>query len=483
GSATRKPVGMASVELVFDNTGSDRGGPYAAYDTISIKRQVSRDGQSVYMLNGSRCRRKDITDIFLGTGLGTRSYAIIEQGTISRLVEAKPDDLRTLIEEAAGVSKYKDRRHDTEIRIRHTRENLERLNDVREEVEKQIRHLKHQANKAETFKTLKTEERQLRRELLAIRWQNFREQVNQFEQRAHSAKQELEQALARQSELEQNISRSREEQNRSQQSLNAIQADLYASGADIARIEQTIKLANQSRADIEAELRRLSGDQKRALHELDHDKHEIDRIQHEIETSNDTLVHARVLQKITASLKACADRVSAKQQSEFDVLRAELALNKESVHVEASRIDQFVAQDRQFLARKQRLGQEKAELEQSGLGRDMSELSIKITELNRRHQSLRAQLSELKEASDLKRRQSRELNNALNEIRSKRQSCAGKIASLERLQQHAIGTDRDVLNAWLKERRLENSRRLAQDISVENGWERAVELALGSYLE
>ncbi|MGH8498142.1 MAG: chromosome segregation SMC family protein, partial [Methylococcales bacterium] len=125
GSSTRKPVGMASVELVFDNSESDRGGPYAAYDTISIKRQVSRDGQSLYMLNGSRCRRKDITDIFLGTGLGTRSYAIIEQGTISRLVEAKPEDLRILIEEAAGISKYKDRRQDTQIRIRHTRENLD----------------------------------------------------------------------------------------------------------------------------------------------------------------------------------------------------------------------------------------------------------------------------------------------------------------------------------------------------------------------
>ncbi|MFN5744645.1 MAG: chromosome segregation SMC family protein, partial [Methylococcaceae bacterium] len=130
GSSSRKPVGMASVELVFDNTEGKAPGEFATYPQISIKRQVSRDGQSVYILNGTRCRRKDITDLFLGTGLGTRSYAIIEQGTISRLIEAKPAELRELIEEAAGISRYKERRHETELRMGHTQENLERLLDL-----------------------------------------------------------------------------------------------------------------------------------------------------------------------------------------------------------------------------------------------------------------------------------------------------------------------------------------------------------------
>ncbi len=143
GSSGRKPVSTASVELIFDNSEGRAGGEFAKYNTLSIKRQVSRDGQSLYMLNGSRCRRKDITDLFLGTGLGSRSYAIIEQGTISRMVEAKPDELRVHIEEAAGVSKYKERRHETETRMRHTRENLERLDDLREEVSKQLAHLKN----------------------------------------------------------------------------------------------------------------------------------------------------------------------------------------------------------------------------------------------------------------------------------------------------------------------------------------------------
>ncbi|MGH8550706.1 MAG: chromosome segregation protein SMC [Methylococcales bacterium] len=483
GSSTRKPVGMASVELIFDNSASDRGGPYAAYHSIAIKRQVSRDGQSVYLLNGTRCRRKDITDIFLGTGLGTRSYAIIEQGTISRLVEAKPEDLRILIEEAAGISKYKDRRHDTEIRIRHTRENLDRLNDLREEVEQQIRHLKQQAKKAETFKSLKAQERQLRRELLAIRWHAYRDQITHNEERIVLAKQELDGVLARQTSSEQSITQSRQEEIRLQQSLNAIQADLYATGADIIRIEQSIKLANRTRDDIEAELNRLSSDRQRATSELDDDKRQLARIKGEIIVSTESLSQARRLQKTTSDLKRCASRIGTEQRRKLDSIRGELASARERMNIESSRIDQFIAQNRQYSDRKERLGVEKIELDQHDLSGEIAELFSKITGLETEHESVREELAVLKERSETHKQKGRDLNQALNEIRSKRQACEGKIASLERLQQHAMGKDRSVLNAWLAERRLKDSKRLAQDIEVEDGWETAVELALGSHLE
>ena len=151
GSTARKPVAQASVELIFDNAEGAIGGQYANYNEIAIRRQVSRDGQSAYFLNGTRCRRRDITDIFLGTGLGPRSYSIIEQGMISRLIEAKPEELRTFLEEAAGISKYKERRRETENRIRHTQENLSRLNDLREEIEKQLEKLKRQARSGGTL--------------------------------------------------------------------------------------------------------------------------------------------------------------------------------------------------------------------------------------------------------------------------------------------------------------------------------------------
>ena len=148
GSTSRKPVGTASIELVFDNSDGTAGGQYAQYSTISVKRQVSRDGQSNYLMNGVRCRRRDITDLFLGTGLGPRSYSIIEQGMISRLIEARPEDLRAFLEEAAGISKYKERRRDTENRIRRTKENLDRLNDVREEIAEQLQRLQSQEDTA-----------------------------------------------------------------------------------------------------------------------------------------------------------------------------------------------------------------------------------------------------------------------------------------------------------------------------------------------
>ncbi len=161
GSAARKPLGAASVELVFDNSDGKIGGEYAAYNEVALRRAVSRDGTSDYFINGIKVRRKDITQLFLGTGLGTRSYAIIEQGMISRVIEARPDDLRAFLEEAAGISRYKERRRETENRIGHTRENLDRLNDLREEVEKQIRHLQRQAATARRYQSLKEDERRL----------------------------------------------------------------------------------------------------------------------------------------------------------------------------------------------------------------------------------------------------------------------------------------------------------------------------------
>ena len=181
GSSTRKPLNMATVELLFDNGEGKVSGEYSQYAKLALKRQVSRDGLSMYFLNGTRCRRKDITDLFLGTGLGARSYAIIEQGTISRMVEAKPDELRVHIEEAAGVSKYKERRYETEQRMNHTRENLERLQDLREEVEAQLNNLQKQAQKAEKYTALKKQQQQLKLELLAMRWQEHQRVSEQLQ--------------------------------------------------------------------------------------------------------------------------------------------------------------------------------------------------------------------------------------------------------------------------------------------------------------
>ncbi len=152
GSSSRKPVSTASIELFFDNSQMKIGGEYSKYNEISTKRIISRNGHSQYFLNGTKCRRKDVTGLFLGTGLGPRSYAIVQQDTISRLIEAKPEDIRIFLEEASGISKYKQKRKETESRIKNTKENLSRLNDLRDEIVKQIKRLKSQANAAKKYK-------------------------------------------------------------------------------------------------------------------------------------------------------------------------------------------------------------------------------------------------------------------------------------------------------------------------------------------
>ena len=171
GSSNRKSLGQASVELLFDNSLGRLTGPYASYQELSLKRTVTRDGDSFYSLNGSRCRRRDITDIFLGTGAGARGYSIIGQDTISRLIEARPEELRVFLEEAAGVSKYKERRRETVQRIAETKDNLLRVADIRDELGQQLRRLERQAAAAQSYQQLKQDERQYRSLLLALQWQ------------------------------------------------------------------------------------------------------------------------------------------------------------------------------------------------------------------------------------------------------------------------------------------------------------------------
>ena len=245
GATTRKPIGQASVELLFENTQGRLQGSMADRSEVAIKRLVTRDGSNSYFLNGSKCRRRDITDIFLGTGLGPRSYAIIEQGTISRLIESKPQELRVFIEEAAGISKYKEKRRDTENRIRHTRENLERLTDVIAELTTQIDKLHQQAEAAKRYKTLKTSERKYKAELSAFRWQQFEQKAQQF-----SAKQQAQQVViaelqSKQRQDELAIINAKQLLDTANDCLAQLQQQKLNLSNDITRIEQTIKHQQQ----------------------------------------------------------------------------------------------------------------------------------------------------------------------------------------------------------------------------------------------
>src|SRR5690242_13124479 len=254
GSSSRKPVGTASVELVFDNSDGKLGGAYASYNEVALKRQVERDGSSGYFLNGIRCRRKDITQLFLGTGLGSRSYAIIEQGMISRVIESKPEDMRAFVEEAAGISRYKERRKETESRIKDTRENLERLQDVRDEIEKQIRHLQRQAATARRYQAFKENERRLTAELLALKLRDLDSGAEVHDSAMRERELAMQAALADQRAAEAAIEKQRTFHTEQSERVAEVQSRYYEVGADISRLEQNIahtrELRERQRQDL-----------------------------------------------------------------------------------------------------------------------------------------------------------------------------------------------------------------------------------------
>src|SRR5699024_6938596 len=240
GSSARKPVAQASVELIFENDKGRLTGEYAAFNEISVRRQVTRDGQSQYYLNGAKCRRRDITDLFLGTGLGPRSYSIIEQGMISQIIEARPEDLRVYLEEAAGISKYKERRKETETRIRHTRENLDRLNDLREEVGKQLQHLARQARQAEQYTAIQAERKTRDAEWKALEYRALDQRLASMREDLAREETRLEQLVAEQRDAERRIETGRVRRQEASDALNTAQAAVYEVGGSLARIEQQI---------------------------------------------------------------------------------------------------------------------------------------------------------------------------------------------------------------------------------------------------
>ena len=257
GSSARKPVSQYSVELVFDNSSGRIQGEYAGYNELSVKRIVTKEAKSSYLLNNAKCRRRDVTDLFLGTGLGPRSYAIIEQGMISRLIESKPQELRVFIEEAAGVSKYKERRRETETRIRHTKENLERLEDVRGELGQQLEKLQRQAVAAKRFKDLKQSERRYKAELAALRWLKHSKKVEALESDIGQKNSDIEAYVATQRSEEKDITEFKEQQQDAKQKLSDVQQQLFKVSTDITRIEQNQIHTKQRRQQIEQETHSL----------------------------------------------------------------------------------------------------------------------------------------------------------------------------------------------------------------------------------
>ena len=483
GSSTRKPVGQASVELVFDNSDGTLGGEYANYAEIAIRREVTRDGTSKYLLNNTRCRRRDIRDIFLGTGLGPRSYAIIEQGMISRLIEAKPEDLRVFLEEAAGISKYKERRKETETRMRHTRDNLERLDDLREEVDKQLAHLKRQANTAERYKILKEEERVVKGQLLGLRWQDFQQQLAGRDKAIGEKEVALEAIVAELRAAEALIEQERQHQSGATTEFNQQQAEFYRLGSEVSRIEQSITHKRESRAQKSNELAQIEQAAKDAEYHIAQDHARIEEIDASMRDDEPAYDKLKESQKYSADILVQAEQKLTEWQSRWDNWSARNNETSQTAQLELSRMDQLERGVGQLDSRIERLTAEKKSLDLAALGSLIEELIAReletVAEEEKIQQSLSAVAGEL---HTLRETQQAALS-GLDQLRAQSQTSLGRLASLEVLQQAALGQNDNQVEPWLQRLGVRDNPRLAQGIKTAPGWEKAVELVLGSHLE
>ncbi|HEV7358328.1 MAG TPA: chromosome segregation protein SMC [Steroidobacteraceae bacterium] len=483
GSSSRKPLGNASVELVFDNSDGKIGGPYANYNEVALKRAVSRDGTSDYYINGLKVRRKDITQLFLGTGLGTRSYAIIEQGMISRVIEARPDDLRAFLEEAAGISRYKERRRETESRIGHTRENLDRLNDLREEVEKQIRHLQRQAATARRYQTLKEDERKLFAELLALRLQSLDLEAGVRDAATSGCETAMQAVLADLREAEAQIERIRADQSTKADALNAIQGRYYEAGAEVTRIEQGIEYARELRQRQRSDLEQIDSQTAELSRVVQLDRVQLESLSMELSTMVPGLDAAHHSERIASqALERCEQALTSWQFS-WDNHAQAVALGQRETQVERARIEQLESQQRRLLQQQERQDSERAAFAQLQPPVALETLTERAEAARIAGETAAAELQTLLSEISVTREREREESQSLNALRARLQQAQGEQVSTEALQQAALGKASGKVTQWLKSQSLDRRPRVAQQLRVDKGWERAVETVLGSYLE
>ncbi|QKK02754.1 MAG: chromosome segregation protein SMC [Pseudomonadota bacterium] len=481
GSSARKPVATATVELVFDNSDGRAGGEYADYAEISVKRQVSRDGQSAYYLNGTRCRRKDITRLFLGTGLGPRSYAIIEQGMISQIVEARPEELRAFLEEAAGISKYKERRRETENRIRHTRENLERLSDLREEVGKHLDKLKRQANAAERYRKLQKRYRQDEARLLALRWRELSARADQERAELHEVETRLEARLSDQRSAEKELEALRERQHKARDVVAGVQGELYEVAGQIARIEQEIEHQREIRRRQQTEYEDTETQLNELKQHLVLDQAQVKDTSEELARLTPELEQARQAER---EAQAAVERIDAETedwQQRWQRHHSEAGEVSSQAELLRQRIEHLDERMSRAAERIRTLEDDGGEAPHGELVSEQAGLEQKLKEADERLAELRAAVDERQQAMAELGTRIEEQRDALEQLRAQRHERHARRESLRLLNQ-----DRDhhgVREAWFKRQGLDQRARLLERIDINDPrWNRAVESVLGRWL-
>ncbi len=478
GSSARKPVSQCSVELVFDNTSGRIQGEFAAFNEISVKRVVTKEAVSSYFLNSSKCRRRDITDLFLGTGLGPRSYAIIEQGMISKLIESKPQDLRVFIEEAAGISKYKERRKETQNRIAHTKDNLLRLDDVRQELGDQIGKLKRQAAAATRYTELKQQERTLKAELATIKWLAQTKVMQTLAQSIDEKQLQLDGLAASQQGDESGLQALRNDQSVINQQIDDLQQQLFATGTEITKLEQSQLFAKKRLSQIQTEVEQLK--QAESTH-----AQAIDIIDQELSSAESQLLDN------TPQKEILEEQVFEVENRKYDIDEKLQAFNREhkqqdnAYHNKKQALQQKHSQIQQSLSLQQRLNTSIGELKDELQGLTSDELSMLILENKHALQKAQVECSQLQENLNAEIALQQDAQLALQQSRQKLTQLENELleanSKLSALNSMHQDNQDDV--ALLNSFELNKAVLVWQHFKVQSGYEQALQSVLQSALQ
>ncbi|MEO8345783.1 MAG: chromosome segregation protein SMC [Betaproteobacteria bacterium] len=475
GAGERKPVGRASVELHFNNDQGRIGGQWGQYAEISIKRVLTRDGDSTYYINNIPVRRRDIHDLFLGTGLGPRAYAIIEQGMISRVIEAKPEELRIFLEEAAGVSKYKERRKETEGRLSDARENLARVEDIRLELGNQLVRLETQAKVATEFRELEGRHKQSQYLMWFAKQQDAVRARDRCATEMTTLKVALESLQAEVRAAEAKLEALRTHHYTAGDALHDKQGGFYAANAEVTRLEQQLTFARESETRITQQVAQLTealgaiAGQETALAG---DRSNADG---ELEAALTSREAAAEAERSAQALLPALEQTVAATSATLAELAKQIALTEQDVRVAETRRDSIGVTLTQLTARKDRLQQELTgirapttdplrEVEEQ-LAAETNDLAGKHTALSALQQSVELLQSRQRETADAWQRDAKRLG----ELEARSQALAAL--------QARIGHGQDI-DQWLAKHGLRNARHLWQSLDIEHGWEDALEAVL-----
>nr|WP_187362598.1 chromosome segregation protein SMC [Massilia rubra] len=475
GSTHRKPAGRASVELVFDNNDGKASGQWGQYAEIAVKRTLTRDGTSTYYINSQPVRRRDIQDIFLGTGLGPRAYAIIGQGMISRIIESRPEELRVFLEEAAGVSKYKERRRETENRLGDTRENLLRVEDILRELNANLEKLEAQAVVANRFHSLQADQEEKQKLLWLLRKNEAQTEQNRYFREMEQAQTDLEEQTAKLRHVELDLEHLRQAHFSVGDRLHTAQGHLYQTNSEIGSLEAQIKFVIESRSRLHNQLLALnaqrnqwqaqSGDYQQQIEEAEYLLEELGgRVE---QSQMNAEAQGERLPELDAAWRAAQHKTT---ESRARIMQAQQQIELESAHQRnASNILNGLQ------TRRERLQQEK-----NGLNLpDSSHLANLRMQLEEKQQALEEQTMLLEEASEQQQRTEEERAAAQAQVNAETAANAqleARLSALKQLQER-VQTQGKV-QPWLQKHELDALPRLWQKLGIEQGWETALESVL-----